>query len=134
MNLVRTTFLLALLTALFVGAGYLIGGSGGMVIAFLLAAGMNLYAYWNSDQMVLRYYRARAVSEREQPAFHRIVRQLAERAQVPMPRVYIIDSDQPNAFATGRNAEHAAVAATTSIIRMLSERELRGVMAHELAH
>ncbi len=134
MNLVRTTFLLALLTALFVGAGYLIGGSGGMVIAFLLAAGMNLYAYWNSDQMVLRYYRAREVTEREQPAFHRIVRQLAERAQVPMPRVYIIDSDQPNAFATGRNPENAAVAATTGLLRRLSPEEVAGVMAHELAH
>ncbi len=134
MNLVRTTFLLALLTALFVGAGYLVGGSGGMVIAFLLAAGMNLFAYWNSDKMVLRYYRAREVTEAEQPAFVRIIRQLAERARLPMPRVYIVDNDQPNAFATGRNPRNAAVCATTGLLRRLSPEEVAGVMAHELAH
>jgi heat shock protein HtpX len=134
MNLARTTFLLALLTALFVGAGYLVGGASGMVIAFLIAAGMNLFAYWNSDKMVLRYFRARAVTEAEQPAFLRIVRQLAERGGLPMPRVYLIDNDQPNAFATGRNPENAAVAATTGLLRRLSPEEVAGVMAHELAH
>ena len=134
MNLARTTFLLALLTALFVGAGYLVGGASGMVIAFLIAAGMNLFAYWNSDKMVLRYFRARAVTEAEQPAFVRIVRQLAERGGLPMPRVYLIDNDQPNAFATGRNPQNAAVAATTGLLRRLSPEEVAGVMAHELAH
>jgi heat shock protein HtpX len=134
MNLARTTFLLALLTALFVGAGYLVGGTSGMVIAFLLAAGMNLFAYWNSDKMVLRYFRARAVTEAEAPAFVRIVRQLAQRGNLPMPRVYLIDNDQPNAFATGRNPENAAVAATTGLLRRLSPEEVAGVMAHELAH
>ena len=134
MNLARTTFLLALLTALFVGAGYLVGGASGMVVAFLVAAGMNLFAYWNSDKMVLRYFRARAVTEAEAPAFVRIVRQLAERAGLPMPRVYLIDNEQPNAFATGRNPENAAVAATTGLLRRLSPEEVAGVMAHELAH
>ncbi len=134
MNLARTTFLLALLTALFVGVGYLIGGAGGMVIAFVVACGMNLYAYWNSDKAVLRYYGAREVGEREAPAFHRIVRDLAARAELPMPRVFLIESDQPNAFATGRNPENAAVAATTGLLRRLSPEEVAGVMAHELAH
>jgi len=134
MNLARTTFLLALLTALFVGAGYLVGGASGMVIAFLVAAGMNLFAYWNSDKMVLRYFRAREVTEAEAPAFVRIVRQLAERGKLPMPRVYLIDNEQPNAFATGRNPENAAVAATTGLLRRLSPEEVAGVMAHELAH
>jgi len=134
MNLARTTFLLALLTALFVGVGYLIGGFGGMVVAFGLACALNLYAYWNSDKAVLRYYGAREIGEREAPAFYRIVRDLAARGKLPMPRVFLIDNEQPNAFATGRNPENAAVAATTGLLRRLSPEEVAGVMAHELAH
>jgi heat shock protein HtpX len=105
-----------------------------MLIALLIAAAMNVYAYWFSDKAVLKMYKAQEVDEQTAPQFYRMVRELAQNAQLPMPKVYIIDEAQPNAFATGRNPEHAAVAATTGIMRILSERELRGVMAHELAH
>jgi heat shock protein HtpX len=100
----------------------------------LIALGMNFFSYWFSDKMVLRMYNAQEVDETSAPQFYRMVRELSTRANLPMPRVYLIDEDQPNAFATGRNPEHAAVAATTGILRVLSEREMRGVMAHELAH
>lgn len=134
MNIIRTAMLLALMTALFMGVGYLIGGSGGMMIAFLIAAGMNLFSYWNGDKMVLRMHRAVEVDERSAPEFYGIVKALSERAGLPMPRVYLIDTPQPNAFATGRNPQNAAVAATTGLLQRLSHEEVAGVMAHELAH
>ncbi len=134
MNTLRTGMLLAAMTALFVGIGYLLGGAVGMGIAFLIAVAMNAFTYWNADKMVLRMYQARAVDQRTAPEFYGIVEQLAERAAMPMPKVYIIDNDQPNAFATGRNPENAAVAATTGLLRALSAEEVAGVMAHELAH
>jgi heat shock protein HtpX len=134
MGYFRTTLLLAAITALFLGAGYLIGGMGGMIIAFALALGLNLFAYWNSDRVVLSMYRAREVDRRTAPGLYGIVEQLADRADLPMPRVYLIESDQPNAFATGRNPENAAVAATTGLLQRLSHEEIAGVMAHELAH
>lgn len=134
MNTTRTALLLAGLTGLFLAVGYLIGGANGMLIAFLVALATNLFAYWNSDKMVLRMYGARPVDARSAPELHGLIEQLAHRASLPMPRVYIIDSPQPNAFATGRNPENAAVAATTGLLRMLNHQELAGVMAHELAH
>src|SRR6478735_6525584 len=112
----------------------MIGGQRGMMLALLIALGMNFFSYWFSDKMVLKMYNAQEVDETSAPQFYRMVRDLAQRAQLPMPKVYLINEDAPNAFATGRNPEHAAVAATTGILRVLSERELRGVMAHELAH
>lgn len=133
-NWVKTAMLMAAITALFVVIGGMIGGSKGMMLALLIALGMNFFSYWFSDKMVLRMYNAQEVDETSAPQFYRMVRDLAARAQLPMPRVYLINEDAPNAFATGRNPEHAAVAATTGILRVLSERELRGVMAHELAH
>jgi heat shock protein HtpX len=134
MNMIRTAMLLAFMTALFMGVGYLIGGSGGMMVAFLMAAGMNLFSYWNADKMVLRMHHAVEVDERNAPEYYGIVRELAERAGLPMPKVYLIDNPQPNAFATGRNPQNAAVAATTGLLDRLSPKELAGVMAHELAH
>ncbi len=134
MNTLRTFVLLAAMTALFLAVGFLIGGEAGLIIAFVLALGMNLFSYWNADKIVLRMYSAREVDARSAPQFHGIVRQLAENAGLPMPKVYIIDTDQPNAFATGRNPENAAVAATTGLLRRLSSEEVAGVMAHELAH
>ncbi|MBX3494724.1 MAG: zinc metalloprotease HtpX [Parvibaculum sp.] len=134
MNTVRTFMLLAALTALFMGIGYLIGGAGGAMIALVVAAGMNLFAYWNSDKIVLRMYKAQRVDETTAPNYYRIVQRLAQNAGIPMPATYIVDSPQPNAFATGRNPEHAAVAATSGLIEMLTPEELAGVMAHELAH
>lgn len=134
MSYAKTAILLAAMTALFLGAGYLLGGEGGMLIALVIALGMNAFAYWNSDKMVLRMYGAREVDKRSAPGFYGIVEQLARRAEVPMPRVYIIDTEQPNAFATGRNPENAAVAATTGLLKILSQDEIAGVMAHELAH
>lgn len=126
------------MTALFMGVGYLLGGGAGMMIAFLFAAGTNLFAYWNSDKMVLRMYRAQEVDEGHASGAVRryadIVRGLANHAGLPQPKVYVIENEQPNAFATGRDPEHAAVAATTGLVRMLSEEEIAGVMAHELAH
>ena len=134
MNWFKTGILLAGLTALFMGAGFMLGGESGMLIALVVAVGMNFFAYWNADKIVLRMYNAREVNARNAPGFHGIVQQLAERAGLPMPRVYIIESDQPNAFATGRNPENAAVAATTGLLRLLDNEEIAGVMAHELAH
>ena len=133
-NWVKTAMLMAAITALFVVIGGMIGGSKGMMLALLVALGMNFFSYWFSDKLVLKMYNAQEVDEASAPQFYRMVRELATRAQLPMPKVYLIDEDAPNAFATGRNPEHAAVAATTGILRVLSERELRGVMAHELAH
>jgi heat shock protein HtpX len=130
----RTAILLAALSALFIGIGYAVGGQSGMLIALAVAAGMNLFAYWNSDKLVLRLYGARQVSRAEAPELVGIVEQLADRAALPMPRVYVIDSEQPNAFATGRNPQNAAVAATTGLLRHLTPEEVAGVMAHELAH
>jgi len=134
MNVIRTAMLLALMTALFMGIGYMIGGSGGMMIAFVIAAGMNLFSYWNADKMVLRMHHAVEVDERNAPEYYGIVRELAARAELPMPKVYLIDNAQPNAFATGRNPQNAAVAATTGLLQRLSREEVAGVMAHELAH
>ncbi len=134
MNFARTAILLAGMTGLFLAVGFMLGGEMGMVIAFMLAAGMNVFAYWNSGFMVLSQYGAREVDAATAPGLHGIVKGLAGRAGLPMPRVYIMDNDQPNAFATGRNPENAAVAATTGLIGMLNRDELAGVMAHELAH
>lgn len=134
MNYVKTAMLLAGLTALFMGIGFLLGGQGGMMIAFFVALAMNLFSYWNSDKMVLGMYGARQVDARTAPEFYEMVRRLAANAQLPMPKVYVIDNPQPNAFATGRNPENAAVAATTGLLNSLSREEIAGVMAHELAH
>jgi heat shock protein HtpX len=134
MNYFRTALLLAALTAFFLGIGYLLGGQSGLVIALVFALGMNLFAYWNSDKMVLRMSNAHEVGPQEAPELYGIVQELAGRAGLPMPRVYIIDEDQPNAFATGRSPEHASVACTQGILQMLSEDELKGVLAHELSH
>lgn len=134
MNMTKTAILLAAMTALFMGIGFMIGGEAGAAIAFLVAAGMNVFAYWNSDKMVLRMHGAREVTERDAPNYVRLVQRLAANADLPMPRTYIIETAQPNAFATGRNPENAAVAATTGLLNMLTPEELAGVMAHELAH
>ena len=134
MNIMKTGMLLAAMTALFMGVGFLVGGSGGAVFALIVAAAMNLFTFWNADKMVLRRHTAHEVDERTAPGLYAMVRQLAERAGLPMPRVYLIDNPQPNAFATGRNPENAAVAATTGLLDQLSEAEVAGVMAHELAH
>lgn len=133
-NWFKTTVLFAAILALFMVIGGLIGGREGMLMALLLGGGMNFFAYWFSDKMVLRMYNAQPVDETSSPYLYHMVQDLARRAELPMPRVYLIDEAQPNAFATGRNPENAAVAATTGIVSLLSERELRGVMAHELAH
>ena len=134
MNYFRTMLLLAALTALFMGVGYLIGGTGGMVIALLIAAGTNAFAYWNSDKLALRMHHAEPVTRASAPEIHEMVARLAGRAGLPMPKVFLIRSDQPNAFATGRNPENAAVAVTTGILQVLDREELEGVIAHELAH
>ncbi len=134
MNLIKTGMLLAALTALFMGVGYLVGGSGGAFFAFLLAAGMNLFSYWNADKMVLRMHGAREVDRQSAPEYYSVVRELAARAGLPMPRLYIMDNPQPNAFATGRNPQNAAVAATSGLLGSLTREELSGVLAHELAH
>ena len=134
MSMLRTSLLLAGLTALFLALGYLIGGQTGMVMALIIAIATNIFAYWNSDKMVLRMYNAQEVDRRSAPELVGLVQQLAGRAQLPMPRVYIIDEAQPNAFATGRDPRHAAVAVTSGLLRTLSHQELAGVLAHELAH
>ncbi|WP_404382389.1 zinc metalloprotease HtpX [Caenispirillum salinarum] len=134
MNTLRVGLLLAAMTALFLVVGWLIGGTAGMAVALMVAAGMNAFAYWNSDRMILRMYNAREVDAHTAPQLYGIVERLAHRAELPMPRVYVIDSAQPNAFATGRNPQNAAVAATTGLLRLLNAEELAGVMAHELAH
>jgi heat shock protein HtpX len=133
-NLLKTAVLMAAITALFMAIGSLLGGRQGMMIALVVALGMNFFSYWFSDALVLKMYNAKQVDETSAPQFYRMIQQLAANAQLPMPKVYLIEEDAPNAFATGRNPEHAAVAATTGILRVLTERELRGVMAHELAH
>jgi heat shock protein HtpX len=133
-NLMKTAILMAAITALFMAIGSLLGGQTGMMMALLVALGMNFFSYWFSDKLVLKMYNAREVDASSAPQFYGMVQELAQRAGLPMPRVYLINEDAPNAFATGRNPQHAAVAATTGILRVLSERELRGVMAHELSH
>jgi heat shock protein HtpX len=133
-NTLRTFTLLAAMTALFMGAGYLVGGTAGVVIALGLAGMMNLFSFYNADKLVLRMYNAREVNAESAPQFYRMVEQLAENAQLPMPRVYIIDTDLPNAFATGRNPDNAAVAATLGLLKRLNQQEIAAVMAHELAH
>lgn len=133
-NWLKTSVLMAAIIALFGMIGALIGGRQGMLLALVFGGAMNLFSYWFSDQMVLKMYNAQEVDETSSPYLYNLIKELAGRAGLPMPRVYIIDEAQPNAFATGRNPEHAAVAATSGILQMLSARELRGVMAHELAH
>ena len=133
-NWVRTGMLMAAIVALFGVVGAALGGREGMMLALGFALVSNFFAYWFSDKMVLRMYNAKEVDETSAPQFYRMVADLARRAELPMPRVYLIQEDAPNAFATGRNPQNAAVAATTGILRVLNERELRGVMAHELAH
>ena len=134
MNVMKTFLLLAALTALFMGTGYMIGGTGGALIALAIAAAMNLVTYWKADRIVLSVHGAREVTARTSPDFYSIVAILAQRAGLPMPKVYVIDSPHPNAFATGRNPENAAVAATTGLLEMLSRDEVAAVMAHELGH
>lgn len=134
MPILKTGLLLAAMTALFGTVGWLIGGQGGMLVAFLIAAAMNLYAWWSSDKMVLRMHNAKLVTRRSAPDLVDLVEELARNAGLPTPAVYIIETEQPNAFATGRSPESAAVAATTGLLRRLSREELAGVMAHELAH
>jgi heat shock protein HtpX len=134
MNQIKTFILMALLTILLVWIGSLVGGRNGAIFALVFAGAMNFGIYWFSDRIVLKMYRAQAVTEAEQPVLHRIVRELASRGGIPMPKVYIIPQDAPNAFATGRNPQHAAVAVTTGIMRLLNEEELKGVLAHELSH
>jgi heat shock protein HtpX len=133
-NIFKTGLLLAVLTAMLVVIGGAIGGQQGMVIAFFLALAMNFFSYWFSDKMVLAMYGAQPIEERQAPDLHATVRRLAQRAQIPMPRIYLIPGDTPNAFATGRNPEHAAIAVTEGILRILDQDELEGVLAHELSH
>lgn len=134
MNYAKTGLLLAAITGLFVGVGFLLGGGSGMMIAFFMAVAMNVFSYWNADKLVLRMHHAREVGAHDAPEFYRMIARLADNAGLPMPKVYIIDEAQPNAFATGRNPENAAVAATSGLLNMLSHEEIEGVMAHELAH
>ncbi|WP_313951553.1 zinc metalloprotease HtpX [Accumulibacter sp.] len=133
-NWLKTSILMAAILALFGAIGAMVGGKTGMLLALLFGGAMNVFAYWFSDKMVLKMYKAREVDESSAPQFYGMVRELAQRAGLPMPKVYLIDQAQPNAFATGRNPDNAAVAATTGILQLLSAREIRGVMAHELAH
>ena len=134
MNTAKTAGLMILLTALFVLIGYWIGGQGGMISAFLFALVMNLFTYWFSDRIVLAMYRAQEVDQATSPMLYGVVKRLAERGNMPMPRVYVIPQAQPNAFATGRNPQHAAVAATEGLLQTMDEQELEGVIAHELSH
>jgi len=133
-NAVKTMLLLAALTALFMAVGYALGGPEGAIISFLFAAGLNFFTYWNADKIVLKMHDAREVDRRTAPGFYSIVQNLARRADLPMPRVYVIDTPHPNAFATGRNPQNAAVAATTGLLELLDQEEVEAVMAHELAH
>jgi heat shock protein HtpX len=133
-NWFKTALLMAAITGLFIVIGGMVGGEQGMLMALLLAFGMNFFSYWFSDSMVLKMMNAREVDETTAPHFYRMIAELAQKANLPMPRVYLIEESAPNAFATGRNPDHAAVAATTGILQILSEREIKGVMAHELAH
>ncbi|MCH8466716.1 MAG: zinc metalloprotease HtpX [Roseinatronobacter sp.] len=134
MGYTKTAILMAAMTALFMGVGYLLGGGAGVLLALAVAVGMNAYAYWNSDKAVLRMHNARECNSQIYPELQRMVHRLADDADMPHPRVYVIDEDQPNAFATGRNPENAAVAATTGLLRRMSQEEIAAVMAHELAH
>jgi heat shock protein HtpX len=134
MSFMRTALLLAAMTGLFLAVGYLLAGEGGLLIAFLVALAMNAWAYWNSDKAVLRMHHARLVTKAEAPALVGLVEQLARRAELPMPKVFILETDQPNAFATGRNPENSAVAVTRGLMRSCDSEELAGVIAHELAH
>lgn len=134
MNFTRTALLLAAMTGIFVLMGALLGGQGGMIVAFFVALAMNLFALWKSDKMILRMHGAQEVDARTGGQFYEIVQSLAQRAELPMPRVFIMDSPQPNALATGRNPENAAVAASSGLLQMLSAEEIAGVMAHEMAH
>lgn len=134
MNYVRTAMLLAAMTALFMGIGFMLGGQAGMLIALAVAAAMNMFSYWNADKLVLKMHHATEVDARTAPEFYEMVRRLAQAADLPMPKVYLINNPQPNAFATGRNPENAAVAATTGLLDRLTMEETAGVMAHELAH
>jgi heat shock protein HtpX len=134
MNTLRTGLLLAGLTGLFLAIGYLLGGQGGMIVAFVFAAGTNLFAYWNADKMVLRMQGAQQIDRSAAPGFYDIVARLAQNASLPMPKVYLMNNPQSNAFATGRTPENAAVAATTGLLQLLTPAEIAGVMAHELAH
>src|SRR5512139_3580478 len=133
-NWFKTTLLMAALTALIVLIGNLLGGQNGMILAFILAIGMNFFSYWFSDKIVLRMYKAQEVTPSESPELHQIVAGLAQKANMPMPRIYIIPQDSPNAFATGRNPEHAVVAVTEGLLRILKPQEVEGVLAHELSH
>ena len=134
MNMVKTAMLIAFMTALFMGVGFMIGGTGGMMIALVIALAMNAFSYWNADKMVLRMHNAQEVDAKSAPEYYGMVQDLSDNAGLPMPRVYLIHEDQPNAFATGRNPENAAVAATTGLLNLLTPEEVAGVMAHELAH
>lgn len=134
MNTLRTGMLMAALTGLFLVVGALIGGSSGMAIAFAMALAMNMFAYWNSDKVLLSMYGARQVDAQSAPELYNLVARLAEKAQLPMPKVFITENPQPNAFATGRNPEHAAVCVTTGLMSQVSQEELAGVLAHELGH
>ncbi len=133
-NLAKTAILMAVITALFIFIGGILGGGLGVLMAFIFAVGMNFFSYWNSDKMVLKMVGAIQVDDSNYPNYYQMIRELSQKADLPMPKVYIINEDAPNAFATGRNPENAAVAATTGILNILTERELRGVMAHELSH
>src|SRR5690606_18144057 len=134
MGYVKTAMLMAAMTALFMGVGYLIGGSGGAVIALVVAAAMNAFTWWNSDRMVLRMHKAQPVAPGDHLGLHALTAELARNANLPPPKVYLIDTPQPNAFATGRNPANAAVAVTSGLIHSLTREELAGVIAHELAH
>jgi heat shock protein HtpX len=134
MGYVRTALLLAAMTGLFLAVGWLLGGQAGMLIAFGIACAMNLFAYWNSDRLLLRIYGAHEVSDASAPHLHALVRELAARAGLPMPRIYMIQNEQPNAFATGRNPDNAAIAVSTGLMRLCDEQEITGVLAHEMAH
>lgn len=134
MNTLRTTFLLALLTGLLVAVGYAVGGPGGSLIFLIIAGVMNFIAYWFSDRLALRMAGAREITEREDPHLYAMVREVADLSRMPMPKVYVIETDSPNAFATGRDPKHAVVAVTTGIRRILTDRELRGVLGHEMGH
>ena len=133
-NQMRTALLLAVLTVLIVWIGNLLGGRQGMILAFILAAAMNFFSYWYSDKLVLRMYRAREAGPQEFPEVYRLVQKLSVRSGLPMPKIYVIPQDSPNAFATGRNPEHAVVAVTEGLLRLMSPKEIEGVLAHEMAH
>ncbi|MFH1123660.1 MAG: M48 family metalloprotease, partial [Pseudomonadota bacterium] len=133
-NWFKTTLLLGLLTALIVWIGHLFGGQQGMVFAFILAMGMNFFAYWYSDKIVLKMYKAREATPEERPELYQMVARIAQRAELPMPRVYIIPEESPNAFATGRNPEHAVVAVTEGLLKLMNKDEIAGVLSHEMAH